>query len=80
MNRSEDYFRKLALLLTQTRNICQHQHGDASKSWEYPFRVIRAVFSVGKFKVSGPNNLLLTTSLSRMQVGCSSWLSFGVTS
>jgi hypothetical protein len=41
---SEDHFRKLALFLTETRNICHHQHGDAAESWEYPCKVVRGVF------------------------------------
>jgi hypothetical protein len=41
---SEEHFRQLANFLTETRNVCHHQNGDAFESWEYPSKVVRGVF------------------------------------
>jgi hypothetical protein len=41
---SEEHFRQVANFLTETRNVCYHQNGDAFESWEYPCKVVRGVF------------------------------------
>jgi hypothetical protein len=41
---SEEHFRQVANFLTETRNVCHHQNGDAFKSWDYPCKVVGGVF------------------------------------